>query len=67
MSEIADGDGDLTARLSETARDETGDVARAVNRFIARVQELVTQMAAATEDLARMSADLQRLVAQFTT
>jgi methyl-accepting chemotaxis protein len=51
MSEIADGDGDLTARLDEKAADETGEVARAANRFIARVQDLVTQMAGAAETL----------------
>ncbi|WP_433604042.1 methyl-accepting chemotaxis protein [Dactylosporangium sp. CA-139114] len=51
MSEIADGDGDLTARLDDTAADETGEVARAANRFIARVQDLVRQMAGAAETL----------------
>jgi methyl-accepting chemotaxis protein len=51
MSEIADGDGDLTVRLDEHAADETGEVARAANRFISRVQDLVKQMAAASETL----------------
>ncbi|WP_285471737.1 methyl-accepting chemotaxis protein [Actinoplanes sp. NBRC 101535] len=51
MEDIAEGEGDLTARLPETARDETGDVARAVNRFISRVQTLVQEMANAAETL----------------
>nr|GID87061.1 hypothetical protein Ade03nite_59850 [Actinoplanes derwentensis] len=51
MSEIADGDGDLTARLDESVADETGDVAQAANRFIVRVQDLVMQMASAAATL----------------
>jgi methyl-accepting chemotaxis protein len=51
MSEIADGDGDLTARIDESGRDEISDVAHAVNRFIARVQQLVTQLSGASRSL----------------
>jgi methyl-accepting chemotaxis protein len=41
MTDIAEGEGDLTARLPEQASDETGEVARAVNTFIARVQAVI--------------------------
>jgi methyl-accepting chemotaxis protein len=34
LAEIADGDGDLTVRLNDKAKDETGDVARALNIFL---------------------------------
>jgi len=51
MTDIAEGEGDLTARLSEQAADETGEVARAVNKFIARVQQVITQMAGAAHTL----------------
>ncbi|WP_051809680.1 methyl-accepting chemotaxis protein [Actinoplanes subtropicus] len=51
MTDIAEGDGDLTARLPEQATDETGEVARAVNKFIARVQRVVAQMAGAADTL----------------
>jgi len=67
MSEIADGNGDLTARLPETARDETGDVARAVNRFIARVQDLVTQMAGAATTLGESVDSLSTVTAQMAS
>lgn len=67
MSEIADGNGDLTARLSETARDEAGDVARAVNRFIARVQRLVVQMAAAAGTLGGSVDSLSSVTAQMAS
>ncbi|WIM99568.1 methyl-accepting chemotaxis protein [Actinoplanes oblitus] len=51
MTDIAEGEGDLTARLPDLTNDETGDVARAVNTFIARVQQVVAQMAGAAETL----------------
>ena len=65
MAEIADGDGDLTARLNEGAVDETGDVARAANRFIARVQGLVGKMAAAGTALAGSVHSLEQVSAQL--
>ena len=45
MADIAEGEGDLTARLPEGASDETGEVAHAVNKFISRVQQVIRQMA----------------------
>jgi len=51
MNDIAEGEGDLTARLSEDVSDESGEVARAVNRFIVRVQDVIRQMAGAAESL----------------
>jgi methyl-accepting chemotaxis protein len=45
------GGGDLTARLSEVARDEIGDVARVGNRFLVRVQDLIRQMASSANTL----------------
>jgi methyl-accepting chemotaxis protein len=51
MTDIAEGEGDLTARLPDQANDETGDVAQAVNKFIARVQQVIRQMADAAESL----------------
>jgi methyl-accepting chemotaxis protein len=41
LNEVASGDGDLTLSLDEKARDETGDVARAFNKFLAVLRELI--------------------------
>jgi methyl-accepting chemotaxis protein len=67
MSEIADGDGDLTARLDEAARDEIGDVARAANRFISRVQVVVRQMAGAAGTLTQSVQSLSGLATQLSS
>lgn len=41
LGEIANGDGDLTIRLDQTAKDETGDVARAFNQFARMLRTLI--------------------------
>ncbi|GAC17712.1 methyl-accepting chemotaxis protein [Paraglaciecola arctica] len=42
LAEIANGDGDLTVRLDEKSKDETGDVARAFNQFISVLRTLIS-------------------------
>lgn len=41
VNEIASGDGDLTARLDSSSRDEFGDLAEAFNHFVGNLQELI--------------------------
>ncbi|AEY02901.1 methyl-accepting chemotaxis sensory transducer [Oceanimonas sp. GK1] len=67
LQDIADGDGDLTWRLDEAGRDELSELARAYNRFVTKVQELVRrvsdatgQMAAATEELSQVAGETRR-------
>ena len=67
MLQIADGDGDLTARLEEAGHDETSQVARAVNRFIGRVQQLVDQVAQAASSLSGSVNTLTDLSGQLTS
>lgn len=43
LREIAEGDGDLTVKLNDTATDESGDVARAFNRFLSVLRKLIGQ------------------------
>jgi methyl-accepting chemotaxis protein len=66
MTAIAEGDGDLTARLPEQARDETGEVAQAVNKFIARVQQVIRQMAGAADTLDGSVQTLSAMTAQMS-
>ncbi|MEP0356245.1 methyl-accepting chemotaxis protein [Paraglaciecola sp.] len=42
LKEIANGDGDLTVKLNDKARDETGEVARAFNTFIGVINKLIS-------------------------
>ena len=67
MLQIADGDGDLTARLEEAGHDETSYVARAVNRFIGRVQQLVDQVAQAASTLSGSVSTLTELSGRLTS
>ncbi|MEP1445478.1 MAG: HAMP domain-containing methyl-accepting chemotaxis protein [Paraglaciecola sp.] len=41
LAEIASGDGDLTVLLDDNANDETGDVAREFNKFLAVLRTLI--------------------------
>ena len=51
LAEIANGDGDLTVRLNEKSGDETGDVAREFNKFLAVLQTLIRNTNTQADDL----------------
>ncbi|MCU0307589.1 MAG: methyl-accepting chemotaxis protein, partial [Thermoleophilia bacterium] len=58
LAEIADGDGDLTARVEDSAKDELGDVGRVFNRFVAQIQDLVRQAGEQARGLAQMAREM---------
>lgn len=60
MDEIADGDGDLTVRVDESHEDELGTLAKAFNRFVAKVHGVVTQVDHAAQDLSATVAAMAR-------
>jgi methyl-accepting chemotaxis protein len=45
MQSIAEGEGDLTQRLQVVSQDEFGVLASAFNRFVARIQQSITDVA----------------------
>jgi methyl-accepting chemotaxis protein len=49
---IADGEADLTRRVSLKGKDELTEMARGMNQFIARIQELVTDVKTSAESAA---------------
>lgn len=51
LIQISQGDGDLTVRLCEQARDETGDIARAFNTFITQLSGVVSSITKSVEVL----------------
>ncbi|MEU8613374.1 CHASE3 domain-containing protein, partial [Actinoplanes sp. NPDC048791] len=62
LSEIADGEGDLTRRVDESRKDEFGPLAAAFNRFVAKlagtirqIGDQATSLAAASEQLSASS------------
>ncbi|MGY3895709.1 methyl-accepting chemotaxis protein [Aeromonas enterica] len=44
LNDIADGEGDLTQRLKVQSHDEIGQLATAFNRFVERIQSVVSQV-----------------------
>jgi methyl-accepting chemotaxis protein len=64
MNEIATGDGDLTARVDETRRDELGSLGRAFNAFAERVRHTVADVAAGAT---RLTAAAHTLAITSTT
>ncbi|MFB2862730.1 methyl-accepting chemotaxis protein [Aeromonas sp. MdU4] len=44
LNDIANGDGDLTQRLKVQSKDEIGQLASAFNRFVERIQSVVSQV-----------------------
>ncbi|MVG14525.1 methyl-accepting chemotaxis protein [Aeromonas jandaei] len=44
LNDIANGEGDLTQRLKVQSRDEIGQLASAFNRFVERIQSVVSQV-----------------------
>ncbi|MEJ2061513.1 MAG: methyl-accepting chemotaxis protein, partial [Gammaproteobacteria bacterium] len=52
LRDIAEGDGDLTARIATTSRDEIGELGQAFNTFAGKIQALLVQVAGSTAELA---------------
>ncbi|WP_417347250.1 methyl-accepting chemotaxis protein [Ferrimonas sp.] len=67
MANIADGDGDLTLRLDDEGHDELADLARAFNRFAAKVHSTISevtgvagQLDSSAQQLASITGETQR-------
>ncbi|GLY99510.1 methyl-accepting chemotaxis protein [Actinoplanes sp. NBRC 103695] len=65
LAEIADGDGDLTQRITDEARDEVADAAAGFNRFADRMQRLVADVGARAEEVAAAATELRTVSADL--
>jgi methyl-accepting chemotaxis protein len=65
LEEIADGDGDLTARMDEDRSDEFGRLGAAFNRFVGTVAETVTGIGRASASLTEVSAGMSGVSARL--
>ena len=61
MSRIAEGDGDLTQRLTARGNDELSRLADSFNHFIARIQDIIRESKSATGQVAASGADIASL------
>lgn len=62
IREVSEGDGDLRLRLDESARDETGDVARAFNRFMELLNKVIKGVAMQADELGRSAEEGLRVM-----
>jgi methyl-accepting chemotaxis protein len=58
LKDIAEGEGDLTTRLTVASRDEVGELARWFNTFMDRLHDLIAQMKQVTGHVASASQQL---------
>jgi methyl-accepting chemotaxis protein len=61
MAEIADGEGDLTQRVDDSARDEVGELAGAFNRFVDKVAGTIRDIGTAAGSLATSASGVSRI------
>lgn len=66
VRDIAEGEGDLTRRLSEDAKDETGELARWINRFIERIHTIVKEISLDTNMILSSANELTTESAKLT-
>jgi methyl-accepting chemotaxis protein len=66
LKDIAEGEGDLTIRLSEQNRDEVGDLSRWFNTFLEKLQTIIRDVAVNADTLNSSSGDLSTLSGQMS-
>ncbi|MCK7576046.1 MAG: methyl-accepting chemotaxis protein [Chromatiales bacterium] len=64
VEDIAEGEGDLRARLDENSRDETGRLAQTFNRFLNRLHQLVGQSVSSAGQLVQASERLKAVAGE---
>ncbi|MBD3669213.1 MAG: methyl-accepting chemotaxis protein [Gammaproteobacteria bacterium] len=64
MTDIGEGEGDLTRRLDDSRDDELGVLAHAFNKFVAKIQGMVQNVSNSTSQLASSSEQLTGITEQ---
>lgn len=67
LKDIAEGEGDLTMRLSVTSQDEIGELALWFNTFIEKLQGIIKQIGENATGVNDSSTELAAIAAQMTT
>ena len=67
VKDIAEGEGDLTARIEISSKDEIGALAASFNRFIEKLQLMVKDIAGNAETLNASSGNLSGLSGHMST
>jgi methyl-accepting chemotaxis protein len=64
LHEIAEGEGDLTRRLSVTGRDEVSEISSAFNTFMGKLHSIISEVKGSTGQVLLTAAELARVSAQ---
>jgi methyl-accepting chemotaxis protein len=67
MNDIAEGEGDLTARLDDSSRDEIGQMAAAFNRFVGSIEDVIRRSITAAQHVASAAQQLSAASEQLST
>ena len=74
IKEISEGDGDLTARINSTSKDELGDLANEFDLFVKRLQTIMStiqdkshHLGSSTSQLSSVANDIKRLTQGLAT
>lgn len=66
IKDVAEGEGDLTARLDVTGKDEVGELAKWFNTFIEKLQGMIRNIAKNADTLNESSTELSELSEQMS-
>ncbi len=66
LKDIAQGEGDLTKRLEDDAKDELGELATWFNTFMNKLQHLIKDIAGGVDTLSSSSTELSAISEQMT-
>ena len=64
LEDIAQGEGDLTVVVDDSAKDETGDVARAFNLFVSKIRSVISEVADSSAQLSAAAEELSTVSVQ---
>lgn len=62
LYDIAQGDGDLTQRVDDSATDEVGELAKGFNIFVERIQELIKKITHASGEISSSASSMDSLI-----
>ena len=58
MSDVAEGDGDLTIRINDSSKDECGMLAQQFDTFVGRVQEIMKAVSESSQSVASAATEI---------
>ncbi|MBN2280826.1 MAG: methyl-accepting chemotaxis protein [Candidatus Marinimicrobia bacterium] len=65
IKDIAQGEGDLTQRIVNNSKDETGELAKWFNLFVEKIRKIILQITEGTETLAASGTELNTIAEEM--